>query len=168
MRLNLVANTMIFEGVLDEKTSPEDLEASFSKVKGTSGGRPITVDLSKVGRANSSGILIWLRFLNKANYCFKYTNVPVWLVSQFNMISGHFQGGSFVESFQAPFFAPKTQASKNLTLVLGKDIPLLESYENFSLPNRIVDGESYEIDFDPSQYFHFITQNYDSFKNFKE
>jgi ABC-type transporter Mla MlaB component len=164
MRLNTLPNVILFEGVLDENTSLSELEASFLKMKSTSGGQPIALDFSKVLRANSSGILVWLRFLNKANYQFKYLNAPVWLVGQFNMISGHFRGGGFVESFQAPFFAPRTQASKNLTLVVGKDLPLQKDYSNFKIPNRAIDGENFEIDFDPDQYFHFLSENYEAFK----
>jgi ABC-type transporter Mla MlaB component len=163
MILNTLPNTMIFEGVLDENTLLSDLESALSKISGVSKGNYINVDLSKVHRANSSGILVWLKFLNRAGYRFKYINAPVWLVEQFNIISGYFAKGSVVESFQAPFYSPKSQKSINVNLMIGKDVPLLRDYRNYSVPSREFNGETYEADFAPAQYFNFLSLNYDNF-----
>lgn len=167
MRVNVLPNTMIFEGVLDENTSLTDIMDAFTKLKNAGAKAPITLDFSKVVRANSSGILIWLKFLKATNFQFKYVNAPVWLVGQFNMISGYFESGSFVESFQAPYFAPKSQASQHFKIIIGNEIKLQQAYSDSDLPKRVVNGEEYEIDFDPQQYFHFIVENYNNFKGVK-
>ncbi|MGE0763913.1 MAG: hypothetical protein AB7N80_11595 [Bdellovibrionales bacterium] len=167
MRVNILPQSMVFEGVLDENTSLDDLNAAFAKLKAANPKGVITLDLSKVARANSSGILTWLKFLKNSNYPFKYVNSPVWLVSQFNMISGYFEGGSFVESFQAPYYAPQSQSSKSFNLIIGRDVPLQQDYSNFSFKNRTVNGEEFEIDFEPEQYFQFIAVNYENFKSLK-
>lgn len=164
MSVTVLPNTLVFEDVLDERVSVKELNDVHAKL--TSGGfhPPIILDFSKVPYANSSGIVVWLRFLSEVKSEFKYVNTPIWLVNQFNMIDGHFVNESFVESFQAPFYAPATRDSEALTLVLGKDLPVLSDYGGFTFPNRIVDGKEFEIDFSPERYLSFISDNFEVFR----
>lgn len=168
MRINLEPNTMIFEGLLDENTSLVELKESLKKLSElavkSAYPLPVVVDFSKVVRANSSGILTWLRFLQSSSTQFKYVNAPTWLVGQFNIVSGYFENGSFVYSFYVPFYAPKTRSSKNLLMTVGVDIQIQTEYASVSIPSRMIDGDMFEIDFEPNRYFSFIKENYKNFK----
>jgi hypothetical protein len=164
MKATLIPNGLKFEGVLDKMTSGQHLEQAFENLvsKGISG--PVILDLSSVSRGNSAGIVTWLRFFKKIAHPAKYVNAPIWLVSQFSMIKGYFDHNSYVESFQAPYFDLKTEKSSSSILRIGKDLPLLESYENFQAPNLVINGNDCEPDFTPQQYFSFISENYPVFK----
>ena len=164
MRVSVLPNTLMFEGVLSEETSLNDLIAGLEGLKKGGVKPPVTLDFSNVTRANSAGIVTWLKFLKSANTPFKYVNAPVWLVRQFNMIKGYFTGDSYVESFQVPMYCPEVQFSKVVTVRLGKEVPILASYANFKFPNQVIEGKTYEIDFDPEQYLSFIAENAMNFK----
>jgi len=151
------SNKLSFEGVLDERCVLDDLVNAFSNVKNSGDGKPLILDLSAVKRANSSGIITWLKFLQKAGVKMCYINSPVWLVNQFNMIDQFFENGSKVESIQAPFYCEDTGESLNINLNIGAEIPIKDSYEDFSLDNRIIDGQEYEPDFEPERYFSFLS-----------
>ncbi len=164
MKVTTLPGQMNFEGVLDERSDFALVEQSFSKLKSENQGKPITVDFSKVTRGNSSGIMKWLQFLDKVKYCFRYVGAPVWLVNQFNAISGYFAGGSYPYSIQAPFFCEATETSMDFTLILGKDLEIRSDYTGFQIPDVVVDGQEFQIDFEPEYYFQFITANYEYFK----
>ncbi|MGZ3722000.1 MAG: hypothetical protein ACXVA9_03655 [Bdellovibrionales bacterium] len=164
MKAHVLPNTLVFDGILDEETSMDELIGAFEKLKKAGITPPVSLDFSKVTYANSAGIVVWLKFSRHAATAFKYVNAPVWLVNQFNMINNYFEGGSFVQSLQVPYYAPKTQDSRVFTLELGKDIPLKENYTGLALPNRQFDGKLYEIDISPERYFHFISENFPKFK----
>lgn len=164
MKIHVLPNTIAFEGVLDEGVAIEKLEAPLMKLKKEKNAQAVAVDFSKVSYANSAGIVVWLKAIYGAGVAIKYVNAPVWLVNQFNMIRGYFENGSFVESILAPYYAPKTQDSRNFTLKIGQDVPVLEDYSGFKLSNRVDDGKSYEIDFDPEQFFSFVAENFKTFK----
>jgi ABC-type transporter Mla MlaB component len=164
MKSSVLPNTIIFEGVLDEETKMPELMAAYEKLKAAGVSPPVTLDFSQVTYANSTGIVVWLKFMQEVKTVFKYVNAPVWLVSQFNSIRGFLDHNSFVESFQAPYFAPKSQDSKAICLAIGKDVPVLKDYSEFNFANRAIQGKVYEIDFDPTQYLSFIADNFEAFK----
>jgi hypothetical protein len=164
MTANILPNTLALEGVLDEEVNLDHLFEFLNQLKTRGLTPPVSLDFSKVPYANSSGIVTWLKFTRDAKICFKYVNAPVWLVNRFNMVKGYFPHDSFVDSFCVPYYAPKTQESCTFTLRLGKDIPILNDYSNFKIPNRIVDGKEYEIDFMPEKYLSFVVDNFSSFK----
>lgn len=164
MRVSVLPNTLVFEGVLDEETSLDHLSSAYQQLKKSNPTLPITLDFSKVSRANSAGLVTWLKFLQSAHTKVKYVNTPVWLVGQFNMIKGYFTNGSYVESVQIPLYSTAAQYSKIVTIKLGKDVPILPDYSDFKLPNQMIEGHEYEVDFDPAQYFSFISEHYDTFR----
>jgi hypothetical protein len=164
MQMTILPNTMIFKGVLDEETTVGDFQSAFEKLKTLGITPPVSLDFSQVNYGNSVGLLGWLKFLAQTKNSFKYVNAPIWMINQFNTIKGYFENGSYVESVQAPYFCSKTQDSRSLTLVLGKDVPVLDNYTQYSAPNRSLDGKVFEVDFEPSQYFSFISENFKEFK----
>lgn len=164
MRASVLPNTMVFEGVLDEETSGDHLMSAYEQLKKSNPKPPIILDFSKVTRANSAGLVTWLKFLQTIHTKVKYVNTPVWLVGQFNMIKGYFTNGSYVESLQIPLYSPNVQFSKIITIRLGKDVPILADYTDFKLPNQMIEGQEYEADFDPAQYFSFISEHLENFR----
>lgn len=162
MDLKVEGHTLRFSGVLDETTDMEQARQAIIAL-GASQGPEVYLDLSEVRRANSCGILSWLRLLRDVNLSFVYVNAPVWLIAQFNMISEFFVGRVRVESIQAPFYCPADDSSLSLTLFVGEDIPVRDDYEDFQFANRAIDGKEYEPDFDPAEYFSFIAANFQRF-----
>ncbi len=164
MKAILIPNGLKFEGVLDEMTSGQHLEQALGTLRAQKISGPVILDFSAVTRANSAGIVTWLRFFQKVSKPAKYVNSPIWLVSQFSMIKGYFDSESYVESFYAPYFDLKTEKSASFVHRIGKDLPLLENYENFQAPNIEINGNICEPDFTPQQYLSFISENYSVFK----
>lgn len=157
MKVEILPNKLQFEGVLDEQCSLDTLVDAFAQLKDSGLKEPLSIDLSQVRRANSSGIIIWLKFLQKTATQMCYVNTPVWLVNQFNMIDQFFENASKVESVQAPYYCEDTGGSLNIKLNIGEEIPIKDSYDDFSVENRVVDGQEYEPDFEPERYFSFLT-----------
>lgn len=164
MKINILANALAFEGVLDEESSLKDLLAAFETVKANGFTPPLALSFAKVTRGNSAGIVTWLKFMKQIQTPVKYRDTPVWLVGQFNMIKGYFENSSYVESFQAPYYCENGQHSKVVTLVIGKDLPILDDYSRYVFPHLQIDGKEYEIDFDPAQFLSFIGENHASFR----
>lgn len=165
MKITVQANALAFDGVLDEETSLKDLLTAFEEVKAKGFQPPLALNFAKVTRGNSAGIVTWLKFMKQIQTPVKYVDTPVWLVGQFNMIKGYFENSSHVESFQAPYYCNDGQHSKVVTLVIGKDLPILDDYSRYTFPNQSIDGKDFEIDFDPQQFLSFISENHASFKD---
>ena len=164
MKIHVQANALAFDGVLDEETSLKDLLTAFEEVRSKGFKPPLVLSFAKVTRGNSAGIVTWLKFMKQIQTPVKYIDTPVWLVGQFNMIKGYFENSSYVESFQAPYYCEDGQHSKVLTLVIGKDLPVLDNYAGYQFSRQKIDGKDYEIDFDPQQFLSFISENHLSFK----
>lgn len=167
MQPTLLPNMICFEGDLDETVIIDDIVKAFDDfLENNSESTHISVDFSKVLYANSSGIIFWIKFLDKKNYSIKYVNCPLWLVNQFNMIMGFLNNNSFVESLQIPFFSETNNKSLSVLYYLKKDIPLLKSYSDFNLENKEIEGISFEPDIVEKQYFDFISKNIDTFQKY--
>ena len=164
MKATVVPGSLVFEGVLDEETLQADLTAAFNKVISEGAKPPLKVDFSKVSYCNSAGIIVWIRFLREVKVPFHYVNAPIWLINQFNMIRDALTNGSFVTSFQAPYYCQKTQESRNVLLEVGKDVPLQKDYSTYKAAHRVIDGKDYEPDYNPQRYFYFISEHLQSFQ----
>ncbi len=153
-----------FSGLLNEESSVDKIKKGLEQAFANSKDKVVRLDFSKVKRANSCGILAWYKILDefKEGTCV-YINVPRWLVEQFN-ISDFLSDRTLVESIQANFYCPSNDTHETLLLTLGKEIPIQESYDDFSLVMKSKDGLDLEIDFEPSEYFYFISSNIKRFK----
>lgn len=162
MEHKLEGDELKFIGVLDESTKPEDLVSIIEAAHRQASG-PLLFDLSEINRANSCGILTWLRILKNFDFEYFYTNTPLWLISQFNMIAEFFTSSAKVKSVQAHYYCGDRDSTIVRVLEIGKDVPILESYDDFDLPNVTVDGYEYEPDFDPAEYFAFVSTHFNKF-----
>jgi len=163
MKMELLSNVLVCEGILDEHTEATDVQKTLQAIQKIAKGA-FDVDFSKVKYANSTGIVTWLKTLKASGVTIRYINAPVWLVGQFNMIRDFFENGSYVESFCAPYYCTSTQESRALTLRVGKEVPVTDNYKGIKFPNVAVEGKTFEIDFVPERYFSFISENLKIFK----
>ncbi|NBO38404.1 hypothetical protein EBU99_07450 [bacterium] len=149
------------DGVLNEHVDLQSVEATILEASASAPaeGGQVLLDLSKVQRANSSGLLQWLRMTKRLKCPLRYVKAPVWLVEQFNMIDEFFDGEISVESIYAHFYCPETDSSETHLLQIEKDVPLLDNFREFRLMVKSSDGGELEPDFDERSYFHFIARH---------
>jgi hypothetical protein len=155
-----------FRGTLDEHTSGAEVYAALQSaaacLPSQSSKDRVILDFSAVVRANSVGILTWLKTMESLNPRVSFVNVPLWLVEQFNF-SDALRGDCLVESFYAPFYSPLTDTHSLFCLRIGVDVPLLKSYRDFEMSFQGKEGEVFEPDFEPEELFHFLETNCEKF-----
>jgi ABC-type transporter Mla MlaB component len=158
MQVRNEGHTVYFSGVLNEHVDLNNTEAALlAAQQSVTDKQPrVCLDFSHVSRANSSGLLQWLRLMKKTRIPLCYIRTPVWLVEQFNMIDEFFDGDVSVESIYAHFYSPETDSSETHLLTLGTDVPILENYRSY---NAQLEGSQLEPDFDERSYFHFISRH---------
>lgn len=161
MHVNREGRTISLEGVLNEHVDLNVIEEAIREANkaAASDNGEVLLDLSKVQRANSSGLLQWLRMTKRLSLPLCYRNTPVWLVEQFNMIDEFFDGDVRVESLYAHFYCPETDSSESHLLTLGKEVPILSQYKDFQVTVTSGEGKTLEPDFDERSYFHFIARH---------
>ena len=163
----VVQNTTVeFSGLLNEDSSSQVIQNALKEALKNSTDKVIYIDFSRVKRANSCGILTWYKILESLQGTFIYIKVPRWLVEQFN-ISDFLNDNATVQSIEANFYCPQNDTHENLLLTLGKDVPILEDYSDFSLSFKNKDGLPLEMDFEPTEYFFFISSGIEKFKGSK-
>jgi hypothetical protein len=163
MEFTIKNNTVEFGGCLDERSSLDQLLRGLQQAASGANGGKVRVDFSKVKKANSIGILSWAKVIDTAKMALVYVAAPEWLVEQFNL-SDLLRYGSVVESVQAPFYCADTDSREMVTLVIGKDIPLQKEYNSLQLQKQSQTGALLEADFEPYEYFHFITRDLQKFQ----
>lgn len=161
MQVRNEGSTVIFSGILNEHVDLNATESviyvahrTLNEASGT-----VFLDFSQVSRANSSGLLQWLRLMKKIQLPMCYVRAPVWLVEQFNMIDEFFDGQVTVESIYAHFYCPETDSNETRLLTLGVDVPILENYRTFRVTVPSNENAELEPDFDERSYFHFILRH---------
>jgi hypothetical protein len=161
MQVNREGRVVSLEGVLNEHVDLQAVEGAMKAASQAASGEngEVVLDLSKVQRANSSGLLQWLRMAKRLKLPLCYKNVPVWLVEQFNMIDEFFDGQVKVESIYAHFYCTETDTSESHLLKIGTDIPIQDQYKDFHASVTSSQGKTLEPDFDERSYFHFIARH---------
>ncbi len=165
MNVKIESHTAVFEGALDEEVVYQDLQASFAKLNLKEESSVVSLDFSRVTKGNSSGIVLWLRFLKTVAFPFKYVHTPVWMVAQFNMVNGYFGKTGAVESFQVPFYCEELDELIGVEVQLGKEIPLQKSYVGFQMPPVERNGHIYHMDFVPTKLLKFLVDNHDQIQS---
>lgn len=160
--------TVEFAGFLNEQSPIEtQIRAAILHAgRGLAGG-PVRLDFSRVKRGNSCGVLAWFKLIDQIPFPMVYVSVPIWLVEQLNFIDA-LPPNVMIESIQAPFYCPELDNHETLTLELGRDIPIQDDYEDFAFVCTNAQGQTLEPDFEPGEYFHFITTNLGRFKGGKK
>lgn len=152
-------------GSLDDRTTADDLAQIIDLSRIKTG--PVEIEVGGLKRGNSIGMLEWEKFAAQFKFAHYYSNSPFWLVNYFNMISSFFQNDQVsVLSIYAPFVCEDDESSENLLLTLGKEIPILESYQNFEVPDFKKNNKIYSPDFDARRYLVFIARNKARFDSF--
>jgi hypothetical protein len=126
----------------------------------------VELDFSEVPKANSVGLLKWVRILSELapkQIRLIYVDAPAWMVEQFGMIDEFFTGEVTVSSFFGRFYCPSEDIIVMKKLTLGQDIPLLQNYETFDI---VLKGEDQRLepDFEVPVYLSFLAKHYDKFK----
>ncbi len=162
MEVKVKDATVEFFGILNEESSEENIKKSLQTALQNSNNKKIFIDFSNVKRANSCGILSWYKIIDSFDAEFTYIKSPRWLVEQFNL-SDFLNHKTFVQSIQAMFYCPKNDTHEIVSLQIGKEIPLLNDYDQFQIHLKNPKGLDLEMDFEPSEYFHFIIKNKEKF-----
>lgn len=167
MEIEFKNKTIYFSGFLDESTNLEKLKTALNTaIKELKSGY-LKVNFSAVSMANSVGILKWLKAIDNLNLQLCYSQAPKWLVSQINMIPQFMKNKAVIESFEVPFYSEENDKEISKLFVVGKDIKIQsESYSEHDFPSIEDGGFTYMIDVLPKNYFRFITENYDAFKEY--
>ena len=163
MDVTVKSNIIEFSGFLNEfspiETSIKDLILQTSL---NSEPQSVTFDFCRVKRGNSCGVLCWFKLMDELTFSVKYINMPIWLVEQFNYVE-RLPPNTSILSVQAPFYCPEEDNHENVVLVIGKDIPIQDDYENFTIFCMNQNGAKLEANFEPAEYFQFIVANPGSF-----
>lgn len=167
MEIKFKDDTIYFSGFLDESTNLVNLNKALISAKNELKENYIKVNFSNVSMANSVGILNWLKSIDNLDLLLCYSQAPKWLVSQINMIPQFMKNKAVIESFQVPFYCEETDNEIVKLFVVGKDIKIQsKAYSDRDFPSIEQDGDTYIIDVLPKNYFRFITENYDAFKEY--
>jgi hypothetical protein len=151
-------------GVLNEKTETVTLNSAFEDFTKSNEGSPLTLDFEDVTTANSVGLLILLKALERRKSKTIFENAPVWLIESIICLEEFFTYGATVGSFFARFYCPATDKMSDKLLIIGKDVPAIEDYSTFTISLKDEAGNELEPDFDPSYYFSFIANHLEVFK----
>jgi hypothetical protein len=155
-----------FSGFLNENSNLDVIKAAIQNaavVAGKVPGGRVLLDFSKVTKANSCGILSYLRVLIELNVPVSYVNAPIWLVEQFNALDDFFVGDIIISSIYAQFYSPNTDKSFVLLQEIGKDIPILPDYSSFEIEAKSPEGHDLEPDYEPEIYYFFIAKRHEKF-----
>ncbi len=152
-----VENDLVeFSGYLSEKTTADDIRNAIQLAVQSSRTNTVRIDFSAVEKANSVGILTYLKTFEALKVRAVYERAPVWLVEQFNCIQEFFIYNSTVSSLYARFIVPGTEKQVTRLLTVGKDIPILANYRDFIVLATIDADTLLEADFDAELYFSFL------------
>jgi hypothetical protein len=157
MQIRVENNLVEFSGYLSEKSDADIIRKGLMQAASFSSDGSIRIDFSKVEKANSVGILTYLKTFLSMNLAVVYERVPIWLVEQFNVIDEFLVGNAVVASLYAQFYCPETNRSQMKLLHVGKDIPIQKDYADLDLTTKDEAGNSLEPDFDPATYFYFLS-----------
>ena len=161
MQVRVENNLVEFSGYLSEKSDAEAIKNGLMQAASSSSDGCVRIDFSKVEKANSVGILTYLKTFLSLNITVVYERVPIWLVEQFNVIDEFLTGNVVVASLYAQFYCPETNRSTSKLLHVGKEIPIQKDYGDFDPTTKDEAGNSLEPDFDPASYFYFLSQHTD-------
>jgi hypothetical protein len=158
VQVKIKQHCVLFEGVLDESCPSETIELAMAPALAKLGAdQKVQVDFSGVTRSNSVGLLNWFKVTQRFPAPIDYINAPIWLVEQFNFVTT-LNSKNTVTSFKAPFYCQAEDNYETITLEIGKDLQISESYTDVKFQINSKKGNLLEPDFDPEEYLYFLTR----------
>ncbi|MEM7645278.1 MAG: hypothetical protein AAF203_00080 [Pseudomonadota bacterium] len=130
----------------------------------------IDFDLKKVSYINSSGIKVWIHFVEElekfGHVTFHFHNCPKQWVDQMNMIHGFLPAKSKVDSLVVPLYCEKCDRTFN---IMKNSTYIKDDWEQIIYDLKELDCESFpackkdlEIDIEASLYFDFLKSQEES------
>lgn len=118
-------------------------------------GKTLRIDLSEVGRVNSTGVRTWIQTMIRHRIKLILTDCSPTVVEQFSMISEFIGEGGYVESFYALFICDACEREESQYFQLGKDVQAGELPE---LAEKVCPdcGELMECEHNEETYFSFL------------
>jgi hypothetical protein len=165
MQVRFEARTLYVTGTFTEGEDFSPLLSFFSMFDPKTHPLPLLIDLSSVTRSNSIGLLEWLRIIGSNQFPMVYVRAPIWLAEQFSLLKALLPSHMTVHSFFATFFDTHSEENRHILLEVGKDIPLLESYDTYAFSGPRVEHGRLEADFDCDVFLHFLTRLYERSQN---
>lgn len=152
-------------GTMDDRTTESDLLELVPIAR--MGKGPIEINVEGLTRGNSIGMLEWEKFTRHFQCPFYYRNAQFWLVNYFNLIANFFENPhGIVYSFYAPYICEADETSRNVLMIVGKDVPLKDRYDDLIMPDMNINGKVYTPDFLAKRYFAFLSRNRARFEKF--
>jgi hypothetical protein len=159
MKPEILNGVIRFSGTLNEDSDFVLIRRFLEELNSTN----IAISFRNVQRANSCGIIAWFKLARELDLRVRYLETPVWLIEQFNM-SPFFLRNATVESFYAPFYEIESGGHEFKLLRVGIEVPILSNYSDFEFDLQAAEFANIEADFQPEEYFFFISANFASFK----
>jgi hypothetical protein len=159
MKPEILNGVIRFSGTLNEDSDFVLIRRFLEELNSTN----ISISFRAVQRANSCGIIAWFKLARELDLRVRYLETPVWLIEQFNM-SPFFLRNATVESFYAPFYEIESGGHEFKLLRVGIEVPILSNYSDFELDLQAAEFANIEADFQPEEYFFFISANFAAFK----
>ncbi|MEZ4871980.1 MAG: hypothetical protein R2827_07005 [Bdellovibrionales bacterium] len=116
----------------------------------------IIFDFNDLVGMNSCGIREWIRFMNKIPDAkiISYTNCPVQIIEQINMIMDFRREGTSITSFYAPYYCEECDKE-------DAELLTIDDVKNIAEPpvRKCKEcGSEMEFDYPPQQYFRFLNK----------
>jgi hypothetical protein len=157
MKMEINGALLKFQGILDERTDVSLIAGAVQEILSSTSNAKVVLDFQGVRRANSLGIVQWSKFIHTVDCALEYRNVPTWLVEQLNLKIIALGANATVTSVLAPFYCGEDGRHEVHCLQVGQDIPILGDYSNFVIERVSEKGNKLEADFEPKEYFAFLT-----------
>lgn len=142
------------KGWLDERIETSDLA---KEVQGMIGSHQhVTLDFGELDRANSSGLRYLALLLQKHQSQVSVDFLPVFFVELINF-AAIIPLKTEIKHILIPFYNPNSDELVEVSALVGKDIPILEQYENFDCTHLLPEGSPLVPDFDPEDLLGFLS-----------
>ena len=114
----------------------------------------IIFDFDKLDGMNSCGIREWIKFINALsdNKNITYSNCPVQIIEQINMIMDFRKKGTEIKSFYAPYYCEECD-HESFCLLQAEEVA---DVSNPPAKNCEKCGSEMEFDYPPEQFFRFL------------
>lgn len=161
MQIMFTTPKVVLAGNLTEALDEAALHAALQAAGGEPQTAPVQVDLARVERVNSMGLMKWARC--SRGYDLRLHALPNWLVPHFNMIPDLLGPRSRIESVEALFVEEATKRQVSRLMVIGRDVPLVRDLAEWAPEARSDEGTPLAPEFEPDEFFEFVTRDLEKY-----